>query len=78
MRDYIAEYHGNRTAAVLACAADLMAGEPDQLCVGMSLTDALMASADILLPGPMGPIVVGSIGMAANRITNFHPTVEGI
>lgn len=78
MRDYITEFHGNRTAAVLACAADLMKGDPPRFQSGYDLTNALMAAADMLLPGPDGPLVVGSIGMAANRITNFAPEQEGI
>lgn len=78
MRDYLNDYNRNRTAAVLAMAADLMAGDPETMKMGYSLENALMAASEMLLPGPMGTIVVGSIGLAAHRVAGFAPTVEGI
>lgn len=78
MRDYLEEYDRNRTAAVLAMAADLMRGDPETLKLGYSLEDALTAAADCLLVGPMGTIVVGSIALAAHRVAGFATTIEGI
>lgn len=79
MRDYIAEFEGNVTAAVLAMAADLMRGDAATLQRGYSLDNALLAAVDHLA-GPAGGGVLREVGTCATAafILGQSPILEGI
>jgi hypothetical protein len=77
-RDYLADYEGDRCAAVMAMAADLMRGDVATFKVGYSLDNALLAAAEALVPGPMGRIIVARISLTARRVAGFGEGVEGI
>lgn len=74
---YLARYEGNRTAAILALAADLMKGHPDSFQSGYSLDSALLTAAEVIDPDD-GAAVVAYISATAHRLAGFGPSVEGI
>lgn len=80
MRDYLVEYEGNRSAAILAMAADLMCGNPHELRVGYSMENALLAATEYLAPGLDGiteMMAISNATMTARAISlGFLP--EGI
>jgi hypothetical protein len=65
MRNYMDEYEGNREAAVLAMAADLMRGDAATMKVGYTLANALIA-ADEVVPDT-GAFTLGEIADGAHR-----------
>ncbi len=65
MRNYLLEYEGNETAAVLAMAADLMRGDRATFKAGYSLPNALGAAVEFLRPDDPGALLGDVLTAAA-------------
>jgi hypothetical protein len=79
MRDYVGEYEGNVTAAVLAMTADLMRGDAVTFQRGYTFDNALLAAAD-RLAGPAAGEVLREIGTLATAafLLGQAPIIQGI
>lgn len=77
--EYLDRYEGNRTAAILALAADLMKGKPERFQSGYTLDSALLAAAHVIAPEDGDDLaILAYISATAHRLAGFGPSVEGI